>query len=76
LKIIVYTQPDCPPCQFVKNFLKEQQIDFHEKDIKKDNRAKEELINKYKLFSTPVVIVDDKVITSQQLNELPSILKL
>lgn len=30
-EIIVYTQNDCPPCTFVKNYLNEHQIDFEEK---------------------------------------------
>ncbi|MCT9928314.1 glutaredoxin-like protein NrdH, partial [Enterococcus faecalis] len=27
-EIIVYTQNDCPPCTFVKNYLNEHHIDF------------------------------------------------
>ncbi len=33
-EIIVYTQNDCPPCTFVKNYLNEHQIDFEERNIK------------------------------------------
>lgn len=32
-EIIVYTQNDCPPCTFVKNYLNERQIDFEERNI-------------------------------------------
>lgn len=32
-EIIVYTQNDCPPCTFVKNYLNEHQIDFEERNI-------------------------------------------
>lgn len=32
--IVIYTQDDCPPCTFVKNYLSEQGVDFIEKNIK------------------------------------------
>lgn len=32
-EIIVYTQNDCPPCTFVKNYLNEHHIDFEERNI-------------------------------------------
>ncbi len=36
-EIIVYTQNDCPPCTFVKNYLNERQIDFEERISKINN---------------------------------------
>lgn len=39
-EIIVYTQNDCPPCTFVKNYLNERQIDFEERNIKKSTISK------------------------------------
>lgn len=30
-KIIIYTQDDCPPCNFIKNYLTEHHINFIEK---------------------------------------------
>ena len=32
--ITLYTQDDCPPCSFIKNYLHEHQIPFEEKHIK------------------------------------------
>lgn len=39
-EIIVYTQNDCPPCTFVKNYLNERQIDFEERNIKNQQSIK------------------------------------
>ena len=33
-KIEVYTQPDCPPCVIVKEFLKHNNIAYEEFDVK------------------------------------------
>ncbi len=34
-KIEVYTQPDCPPCVIVKEFLKHNNVAYEEFDVKK-----------------------------------------
>lgn len=38
-KIEVYTQPDCPPCVIVKEFLKHNNVVYEEFDVKKDAAA-------------------------------------
>ncbi len=62
-QIVIYTQPDCPPCEVTKMFLNDKGIPFIEKNIKTDPGARNELIKKYKSFSTPTVIIGNKVIT-------------
>ncbi|WP_421384333.1 glutaredoxin family protein [Bacillus salacetis] len=74
--ITVYTQPDCPPCSFVKELLTHHAVTFTEKDIKKDPQARKELIEKYKAMSTPVVLIDGQVYYSSDLQKLPEILGL
>ncbi|MBO8178712.1 glutaredoxin family protein [Aeribacillus pallidus] len=76
MEVIVYSQPDCPPCSVVKMFLKEANIPFTEKNIKEDSRARNELIKKYKSFSTPTTIVDDEVIIGFDLEKLKKALKM
>ena len=39
-KITIYTQPDCPPCEIAKLFLKEYGFDFEVKDIKQHQQYK------------------------------------
>lgn len=74
--ITVYTQPDCPPCSFVKELLTNNTIAFTEKDIRKDLKARKELIEKYKAMSTPVVIINDQTYYSSDLSKLPEVLGL
>ena len=69
-KIIVYTQPDCPPCEITKMFLTEHQIPFEVKNIKTDKRAKKELVEKYQSYSTPTIVIDNTVITGFDLDKL------
>ncbi|CAC6419827.1 glutaredoxin [Staphylococcus aureus] len=52
-EIIVYTQNDCPPCTFVKNYLNEHQIDFEERNIN-NQQYRNEMID-FDAFSTPFI---------------------
>ncbi|GGH99856.1 MULTISPECIES: glutaredoxin family protein [Mammaliicoccus] len=58
-KVTIYTQDQCPPCQFVKQYFKEKEIDYIEKNIK-NKQFKSELID-LDSFSTPTVLINDKV---------------
>ncbi|MGF2615459.1 NrdH-redoxin [Rossellomorea vietnamensis] len=72
--ITVYTQPDCPPCSFVKEFLTNQEIPFIEKDIRKDPASRKELIEKYKAMSTPLIVMNHEVFYSSDISKLVEIL--
>lgn len=75
--IVIYTQPDCPPCEITKKYFQEKGIAYTEKDVKQSQIAKNELIKKYKSYSTPTVIIGEKVITGFNItvieNELSNI---
>ncbi|RIW29509.1 glutaredoxin family protein [Bacillus salacetis] len=73
--IIVYSQPGCPPCSFVKELLSSQSLSFIEKDIKKDPAARKELIEKYKAMSTPVVLIGDQVLYSSDIGKLLEVIE-
>jgi glutaredoxin 3 len=74
--VTVYTQPDCPPCKVVKEFLRHHQIDFEEFDVSKDKAARNRLINVYRSYSTPTIVVGDEVVTGFDLQALEKILGL
>jgi len=75
-KVIVYTQPNCPPCQVVKEFLRHHNIEFEEYDVTKDKDARRRLVHKYHSYSTPTVVVGETVITGFDLPALEKALKL
>ncbi|WP_436875509.1 glutaredoxin family protein [Mammaliicoccus sciuri] len=58
-EVTIYTQDQCPPCQFVKQFFNEKEILFTEKNIK-NKQFKNELID-LNSFSTPTVLINDEV---------------
>lgn len=54
-KVIIYTQDDCPPCTFIKNYLVNKNIKFIEKNIKNQN-YKNEMMD-YDAFATPFILL-------------------
>lgn len=57
-QITLYTQDDCPPCTFVKNHLKANNVDFIEKNIK-NNQYRIEMMD-YDAFATPFILLDNQ----------------
>ena len=61
-RVIVFTQQDCPPCAWVKNFLSERGILFEERSIDSSVAVARELTQTYKSQSTPTVVIGDQVL--------------
>ena len=51
--VIIYTQDDCPPCAFIKNYLVTKNIKFTEKNIK-NQKYKNEMMN-YDAFALSLI---------------------
>ncbi|MBD3106906.1 glutaredoxin family protein [Bacillus sp. AGMB 02131] len=61
-KVIIYSQSNCPPCEFAKLYFKNHDIAFEEKNITRDKKAKNEMMVKYDAFSTPVIVINEQAI--------------
>lgn len=72
--IVIYTQDDCPPCTFVKNYLSEQGVDFIEKNIK-NNQYRNEMID-YDAFATPFILLNNEPMYSVDMDKINSTLNL
>jgi len=60
-KVIVFSQPGCPPCRVAEAFLSERGIDFEVRDVSNNFSAVRELVEKYQSRSTPTIVVGDQV---------------
>ncbi|MGV3243660.1 glutaredoxin family protein [Staphylococcus sp. 11261D007BR] len=56
--IIIYTQDDCPPCTFIKNYLSHHHVDFEERHIKHSTYRNEMM--EYDAFATPFILIDNE----------------
>lgn len=75
MKIIVYSQPNCGECKMVKAFLNHHNIEFKEKDIRKDKEAYDTLIQA-NFRSTPVTFINEESIAGFDIESLEKELQL
>ena len=73
-RVILFTQPDCPPCQIVKLFLREKGVVFEERDITQNASAMRDLTEKYHSHSTPTLVIGDEVMIGFNPERLDEIL--
>lgn len=73
-RVILFTQPDCPPCHIVKLFLTERGVTFEERDISRNPSAMRELTEKYKSHSTPTLVIGEEVMVGFNPERLDEIL--
>jgi glutaredoxin-like YruB-family protein len=73
-KIIVFTQPDCPPCRSVKVYLADKGLEFEERDVTVDQEAVRELVETYQSRSTPTIVIGENVMIGFDPEELDQIL--
>ncbi|KPJ73502.1 glutaredoxin [Parcubacteria bacterium DG_74_1] len=61
-RIIVFTTSLCPYCVTLKQFLKENNIQFEEIDVSQDEKLKEEIIKKSGQMGVPVVEINGEMV--------------
>jgi glutaredoxin 3 len=76
MKVELYTQPECPPCTIVKQFLHHHGVSYEEYDVKKDNVARNRMVNEYDSFSTPTVVVDGTAVAGFNIEKLQQLLDI
>ncbi len=72
----VYTQPACPPCEFVKNYFHMHEIKYELLNIKENADARNELINEYESMSTPTIVIDGEVIIGFDKERIDELLEI
>jgi len=58
----VFTTPVCPYCYTLKEFLKAKGIKFQDIDISKDEKAREELIQKTGKMEVPILEIEGELV--------------
>ena len=61
-KVKVFSTPVCPYCVALKEFLKQNNVEFEDIDVSVDDRAREEMVKKSGQMGIPVVEIDNNII--------------
>lgn len=62
MKVRLFTTPTCPFCMSLKRFLEEKSITFEAIDVSADMKAQEEMIEKTKQATVPVIDIDGQFV--------------
>jgi len=60
--VTIYTTPTCHFCHGAKEFFKEHNVAYTEKDVTTDMTARNEMIDKSHQMGVPVIFVDGEMI--------------
>ena len=73
-KVRVYTSNTCPYCTMAKDYLKDKEVAFEEKNVQTDKEARQELMA-MGYTGVPVICVDDEQIVGFDKARLDELLK-
>jgi glutaredoxin len=72
-RVLLYSQPGCPPCYAAKLFLQVHEVPFEYKDVQADPVALRELME-LNSRSTPTIVVGDEVMIGFDPDRLETLL--
>lgn len=61
-KVVVYSTPTCVYCKMAKEYFKEHNVAYEEKDVTVDMDAQEEMIEKSGQMGVPVIAINGEMI--------------
>ena len=75
MKIIVYSRNFCAWCDDVKNFLKNNKIEFEERDVAKNKEYLEEMVKKSGQQFVPTIDIDGDILADADAAAVEKFLK-
>jgi len=75
-KVVIYTAPGCVYCRMAKEFFKQNNFVYEEKDVSVDDKAREEMVEKSGQLGAPVIDIDGKIVVGFDKEKLSELLKI
>ena len=74
-KVKIYSTPTCSYCKTAKEFFKEENIEYEEVDVSKDQAAAKEMVEKSGQMGVPVIIIGDEVLVGFDREKVEELVK-
>ncbi len=74
--VIMYTTPTCVYCKSAKEFFKQNNVAFIEKDVVVDLQAREAMVKKSGQLGVPVIDVDGNIVIGFDRRKLEKLLEI
>lgn len=75
-KITVYSTPTCPYCIKVKQFLKDNNIEFEDFDVSTNQEKAQEMVEKTGQMGVPVLDIDGEIIVGFDKDAISKVLNI
>ena len=72
----LFTTPACPYCFTLKEFLKDNDVDFQEIDVSKDKNSRDEMIKKSGQMGAPVIDINGEFIVGFDREKISKLLNI
>ena len=74
--VTIYTTPSCVYCKMAKEFFKQHNVAYQEKDVALDAAARDAMIAKSGQLGVPVIDIDGKIIIGYDRGRLSELLDI
>lgn len=75
-KVIIYSTPTCVYCKMTREFLRQRNVAFEERNVAEDEKAREEMMEKSHQLGVPVIDVDGEIFVGFDRRGLSQALKI
>lgn len=72
----IYSTSTCPYCKMVKQFLKENNIEFEDVDVASNQTAAQEMVKKSGQMGVPVLDIDGQIVVGFDKGKIKQLLGL
>ena len=75
MEVTLYSTPTCPWCKRLKEYLKEKKVSFKDLDVSKNDKARDQMVEKSNQMGVPVTDIDGTIIVGFDEGKLEAALK-
>ncbi|PIP23826.1 MAG: NrdH-redoxin [Candidatus Nealsonbacteria bacterium CG_4_10_14_0_2_um_filter_38_17] len=72
----VYSTPSCPYCVTLKEFLRDNDVDFEDIDVSHDQKLVDEMVQKSGQMGVPVVDIDGQIVVGFDREKIVELLNI
>jgi len=74
--VTIYTTPTCVYCRAAKEFFQENNVQYEEKDVAKDEQARNDMVQKSGQLGVPVIDVNGEIVIGFDESKLSELLNI
>ncbi|MDY6801051.1 MAG: glutaredoxin domain-containing protein [Bacteroidota bacterium] len=75
-RVVVYSTPTCPHCNTLKNYLKEQKVQFRDIDVSRDQKMAQEMVKRSGQQGVPQIDINGHLIVGFNKPKIDELLEI